>query len=580
MSNNLILEDKMKKTLLVSLLIAVLICMFAIAVSAEAVIPEWTETQTIPSIAFKEGFDTTSRVLLSNGDGTYTTYPTNYIIDGSDTTFTQSKELNFSVLNKATENKYSYTYASVVRLEIPAGYTSIQERTLRTDKGFTSMVTCKIPEGVLTMGTNNFYSNAVIQEVEFPDSLDAIGTECFRLSSIKKVIIGKNTVVSDMAFYDAESLETVILSEGIKTIGTRAFIRCTSLTSITLPSTLESVGISAFYGSSLTEIVVPENVTSIGKTAFANCASLEKAIVRCSVMGEQMFASDSNMKYLYLSKKITSIGAQALQGANITNFLTIYTGSDPTVLATLYSNDRFNVNKSNHITFEQYLLDAENEVAYTKNTVVYGANECYALYNNVHAYDYPDYCVAKCERCGFVKNPSVSDHNLETVYTYENGFISAGKKLTKCTVEGCTYNVEEETSAIFTLKGYSNKIGGDKMCVGYNVNTQALNDYRIKNTLSYGLVAYVPVENETNISPVTSDLTAKSDKTVLVNVDSDYVAVDFMLTGFSSKFDQLSFVMCAYTFDGEKVEYLCVENGELTQSEYASTITYQYTENN
>ena len=89
----------MKKTLLVSLLIAVLICMFAIAVSAEAVIPEWTETQTIPSIAYKEGFDTTSRVLLSNGDGTYTTYPTNYIIVGSDTKFSVSTELNFKSLN-------------------------------------------------------------------------------------------------------------------------------------------------------------------------------------------------------------------------------------------------------------------------------------------------------------------------------------------------------------------------------------------------------------------------------------------------------------------------------------------------
>ncbi len=37
----------MKKALLVSLLIAMLICVFAITVSADTVIPEWTETQII-----------------------------------------------------------------------------------------------------------------------------------------------------------------------------------------------------------------------------------------------------------------------------------------------------------------------------------------------------------------------------------------------------------------------------------------------------------------------------------------------------------------------------------------------------
>lgn len=127
------------KTFLILALTLLLACVFAFCVSAEEesttpVIPEWSEVQIIDSISPKEGFDTTSRVMLKNSDNSYTVYPAYYILKCTDTTFhnlsTSSKEFDFSALNAAIADTTgeSYSYASIVRLEIPSGFVTIQEK--------------------------------------------------------------------------------------------------------------------------------------------------------------------------------------------------------------------------------------------------------------------------------------------------------------------------------------------------------------------------------------------------------------------------------------------------------------------
>lgn len=57
-------------------------------------------------------------------------------------------------------------------------------------------------------------------------------------------------------------------------IGPNAFKGAGSLTGISLPTSLRSIGQYAFYNSSLRSVEIPENVTSIGDYAFANCRYL------------------------------------------------------------------------------------------------------------------------------------------------------------------------------------------------------------------------------------------------------------------------------------------------------------------
>ncbi len=90
--------------------------------------------------------------------------------------------------------------------------------------------------------------------------------------------IGRYTVTSigNGAFEDCPDLEYVYIPSTVKRIGDFAFSLCgISLTSITIPNSVVSIGNYAFYGcTSLTTINVPNSVTSIGDYAFGDCSNI------------------------------------------------------------------------------------------------------------------------------------------------------------------------------------------------------------------------------------------------------------------------------------------------------------------
>ena len=70
-------------------------------------------------------------------------------------------------------------------------------------------------------------------------------------------------------------IQSVVVPEGVTTIGHSAFRACTSLRFISLPSTLQHIGACAFESCvSLQKIELPQGIKSIGYDAFACCESL------------------------------------------------------------------------------------------------------------------------------------------------------------------------------------------------------------------------------------------------------------------------------------------------------------------
>lgn len=61
---------------------------------------------------------------------------------------------------------------------------------------------------------------------------------------------------------DKTKLRSIILPEGLKTIGQNAFYYCENLTSVTLPQGLEKISGHPFVGTGITEIDLPASVTS------------------------------------------------------------------------------------------------------------------------------------------------------------------------------------------------------------------------------------------------------------------------------------------------------------------------------
>lgn len=62
-----------------------------------------------------------------------------------------------------------------------------------------------------------------------------------------------------------------------------AFAGCTALKSVTIPSTVTSIGNSAFRGSGIESITIPSTVTSISAYAFSGCNKLSNLVIPSSV---------------------------------------------------------------------------------------------------------------------------------------------------------------------------------------------------------------------------------------------------------------------------------------------------------
>ena len=101
------------------------------------------------------------------------------------------------------------------------------------------------------------------------------------LASIEKVVISKGvTSIGNEAFKWCERLTNVTIPDSITSIGNSAFYDCSSLTSVTIPDSVTSIGEWAFYGcSSLTSVTIPHGVTSIGGATFWGCSSLTSVTI-------------------------------------------------------------------------------------------------------------------------------------------------------------------------------------------------------------------------------------------------------------------------------------------------------------
>lgn len=76
-----------------------------------------------------------------------------------------------------------------------------------------------------------------------------------------------------------EEIHTLMVSDGITLVGTKAFLGCSNLTTVTLGVDVAEIGNYAFNKCpALTTIVLPENLTWIGKSAFAASANLESFV--------------------------------------------------------------------------------------------------------------------------------------------------------------------------------------------------------------------------------------------------------------------------------------------------------------
>ncbi len=73
-------------------------------------------------------------------------------------------------------------------------------------------------------------------------------------------------------------MTSITITSSVTSLGSSCFYGCSSLTSIAIPSSVTSLGSSCFSGcSSLTSITIPSSVTFFGGYCFSNCSNIETA---------------------------------------------------------------------------------------------------------------------------------------------------------------------------------------------------------------------------------------------------------------------------------------------------------------
>ena len=112
-------------------------------------------------------------------------------------------------------------------------------------------------------------------------------------------------------------ITTVVIGDGVTSIGSMAFNGCTGLTSIEIPASVMTIGHDAFTKcTSLTSITIPASVTSIGDFAFIYCTSLESVEIPASVtyIGGEVFYGCTSLKSIEIPASVTSIDDFAFVG--------------------------------------------------------------------------------------------------------------------------------------------------------------------------------------------------------------------------------------------------------------------------
>ena len=147
---------------------------------------------------------------------------------------------------------------------------------------------------------------------------------------IKRVVIQQGVrAIGDRAFWDCSGLTSVTIPDGVTSIGDYAFAYCVSLTSATIPEGVTSIGWSAFEScTALTFMTIPEGVTSIGNSAFSGCSGLTSVTIPDSVtsIGDYAFAYCVSLTSATIPEGVTSIGWSAFESCTALTFMTIPEG--------------------------------------------------------------------------------------------------------------------------------------------------------------------------------------------------------------------------------------------------------------
>ena len=178
---------------------------------------------------------------------------------------------------------------------------------------------------IKSIGQFAFGGSDSLEKIVIPEGVTVINPYAFAgCASLKSVTFPDSlTTVKWDAFANCTSLESVKLGDNVTEIGSRVFSGCSSLVDITLPGRVDSFGEEIFAGCPIESIVIPDGVKTLHGGMFANCRKLKSVTLPNGIetIVGFAFAYCSSLEKITLPRSVTKIQGEVFADcSNLTEF--------------------------------------------------------------------------------------------------------------------------------------------------------------------------------------------------------------------------------------------------------------------
>ena len=184
----------------------------------------------------------------------------------------------------------------------------------------------KLPEKLEEIGEGAF-KNCKIKSVDLPSMLKSVGKEAFAWSGLIRVSLPSSLqCLSERMFAESHYLNEVTFAKGLREIGKESFYCCFGLNSVDIPEGVTSVADKAFawcgayksFGSSYScynfrKVTLPSTLSTIGASAFSNCQVLQSINIPEGIteIQDNTFECCYELSGIIIPKGIKKIGNNA-----------------------------------------------------------------------------------------------------------------------------------------------------------------------------------------------------------------------------------------------------------------------------
>lgn len=244
---------------------------------------------------------------------------------------------NLAKITLSSDNPYFATSSNIL-------YTKDMTELVYYPEAIKS-TTYDMPNTVTKVRANALYGNQNLTSISLSSSLKEVERRGMAaLFNVTTLPLHRTQLetIGELAFSENSSVTAISLPDTVKTLGVGAFYKNSSLTSfsfrsdfeelpdeffsncsklaaVDLPKSLKKIGAEAFYGClSFSRITIPDGVTTIGDSAFSACTNLKTVKLPASLteIAPHAFSYCRNISTLDFPSGITSIGDSAFSGCS------------------------------------------------------------------------------------------------------------------------------------------------------------------------------------------------------------------------------------------------------------------------